>query len=294
MSLTRRLAAICSIMGLVAAAGCGNGGDDEDPAAAAKPASRVKIDGKFDVGGHSLYMKCRGSASPTVVYLHGSITEADVVPHTNATQFLASLGDEHRVCVYDRRNLGRSDKVDEPQLPKDALRDLHELLGAADVEPPYVLLGASFGGLLAYLYANTYPGEVAGMVLLDSMFPDELALDPLFDPADRFKAFSAEDQNESLERISHYKVLKAARRYIGEEPDIPVTYLSSIPEGYDVNDYGIPAYDKKILGLQKAYVDRFSPGRYVRVDSPHFMEVAIPERITKELRRVIEATDAQG
>ena len=110
-------------------------------------------------------------------------------------------------------------------------------------------------------------------------------------PSERFKAFSAEDENESLERISHYKVQKASQRYIGKEPAIPVTYLSSIPEGYDVNDYGVPAYNEKILGIQEAYVKRFSPGRYLRVDVPHFMEVEIPEKITSELRRVIAAAD---
>ena len=66
-----------------------------------------------------------------------------------------------------------------------------------------VKLGRPFGGLLSYLYANTHPDEVVGMVLLDSMFPDELSLDYLFKPADRYKAFDAEDENESLERISH-------------------------------------------------------------------------------------------
>ena len=54
-----------------------------------------------------------------------------------------------------------------------------------------------------------------------------------------------------------------------------------------MNDYGIPEYDSKILCLQEAYVERFAPGRYLRVDSPHFMEAAIPEKITQELRQVI-------
>lgn len=45
--------------------------------------------------------------------------------------------------------------------------------------------------------------------------------------------------------------LKASQAYIGKEPPIPVTYLSSIPEGYDVNNDNIPEYDKKILRLQK-------------------------------------------
>lgn len=86
---------------------------------------------------------------------------------------------------------------------------------------------------------------------------------------------------------SHYMVLKASQPYIGKEKAIPVTCLSSIPEGYDVNDYYIPEYDKNILRIQEAYVERFGPGRYLRVDAPHFMEVAIPQKISQELRRVI-------
>jgi pimeloyl-ACP methyl ester carboxylesterase len=276
---------------VLALAACG-GDDTSDKAGGSGPTGPAKVDGKFDVGGHSLYLKCRGAAPPTIIYMHGSITQANVVPHTNGTAFLSSLGDEHRVCVYDRRNLGRSDKVDAPQLPKDALSDMRRLLAAADVKPPYVLLGASFGGLPAYLYANTYPDEVVGMVLLDSMFPDALSLEHLVTPEDRYEASDAEDENESLERISHYKVLKASQPYIGKEPAIPVTYLSSIPESDAV--IGQPEYDKRILKLQEAYVKRFSPGRYLRVDAPHFMEAAIPEQITKELRRVIASADTRS
>jgi pimeloyl-ACP methyl ester carboxylesterase len=278
----------CALAGL--AIGCGDDADTTERAvtsAATAPRSPT-IDGTFDAGGHRLYLKCRGDAPPTIVYMHGSITEPNPGPHRAGEDYLDSLGDKHRVCVYDRRNLGRSDTVDAVQLPQDALNDMRRMLAAADVEPPYVLLGASFGGMLAYLYANAHPDEVVGMVLLDSMFPDELSLDGLFPPTQRFKAFDAEDE-ASLERISHFKVIRAGQRYIGKEPAIPVTYLSSIPEGYDVNDFGIPEYDRRILALQKAYVERFSPGRYLRVDAPHFMEVAIPERITAELRRVIAA-----
>lgn len=110
--------------------------------------------------------------------------------------------------MYDRRNVGLSETVDAPQSPEDMIADLHGLVGAAGVEPPYVLLGASFG----------------------------------------------------LERISHFKVIQAAQAYIGREPAIPVTYLSSIPEGFDVNEFGIPEYDEQILGLQEAYVERFALG----------------------------------
>ena len=83
---------------------------------------------------------------------------------------------------------------------------MHRLLAAANVQSPYVLLGASFGGLLANLYANTYPDEVVGMVLLDSPFPDALSLERLVKPEDRYEALNAEDENETLDRISHFKV----------------------------------------------------------------------------------------
>ncbi len=207
----------------------------------------------------------------------------------NGQFLLDSLGDDHRACVYDRRNLGRSDSVDAPQRPEDAIVEMHDLLAAADVAPPYVLVGASFGGNLAYLYANKYPDQVAGMVLLDSPFPDQLSLEHLVKSEDRYVAFDAADENESLERISHYKVFKAGQRYIGKEPAIPVTYLFSIPESDAV--IGVPEYDQKVLRLQEAYVERFSPGTYIRVDAPHFMEAAIPEKITGEVRKVIAATE---
>jgi pimeloyl-ACP methyl ester carboxylesterase len=284
----------CLVLALAVAAGCGGGDDEQEAAPAAKkePAKAEGIDGRFDVGGHKLYMRCRGEGSPTIVYMHGSITEGNVIPHENGAVFEESLGDDYRVCVYYRRNLADSDTVDAPQLPKDALDDMHNLLAAAEVEPPYVLLGASFGGLLSYLYANTYPDDVVGMVLLDSMYPDALSIEHLSPPEERYKAFDAEDEDASLERISHYKVLKAAQPYIGKEPAIPVTYLSSIPESDAV--IGKPAYDKKALALQRAYVERFSPGRYLRVDSPHFMEAAIPDKVVKELRRVIETAESDG
>jgi len=248
------------------------------------------IDGMFDVGGHSLYLHCEGTGSPAVVYLHGSIEDAAFPAHTSAAGFSKLLAPEQRVCTYDRRNVGSSDTVDAAQLPEDALSDMHTLLEVAEVAPPYVLVGASFGGMLAYLYANEHPDQVVGMVLLDAMFPDELSLEHLFAPEDTYEAFSEEDEATGLERISHFKVLTAGQGFIGREPRIPVTYLASDTEGYEDNDYGIPEYDRRILELQAAYVDRFAPGKLIRVDAPHFMEPAIPDQIAAEVEAVIELT----
>jgi pimeloyl-ACP methyl ester carboxylesterase len=244
------------------------------------------IEGLFDVGGHRLFLKCEGTGSPTVIYLHGSITEPSVTPHRNGLFAQRALADEYRVCVYDRRNLGLSDTVDAVQTPDDALNDLHRLLAAAEVEPPYVLLGASFGGLLSYLYANTYPDEVVAMVQLDSPFPDEMSLEHLWPPEDRYEAFHEEDE-ASLERISHFSAHEDAVPFIGHEPAIPMTYFASLQEPWNGSE--IPEYDAVILDVLAAYVDRFSPGTLISVDSPHFMEPEIPDQIVTALRDVIAA-----
>lgn len=274
----------------------GSGGDaaEKTPSPRSTPTANATvaaeggvIDGKFDVGGHELYVNCAGSGEPTIVYLHGAITESSVDPHSNATAIQNELSGEHRVCLYDRRNLGHSDTVDAPQRPADAISDLEMLLAAAEVKPPYVLLGASFGGLLSYLYMSEHPDDVVGMVLLDSPIPDELSLEHLVPAKDRYKALDEEDEKESLERISHYRVFKAAAKHIGKEPDIPVTFLASTQEPpSDVN----AEYDRKYLRLRAEYVDRFSPGKLVEVDAPHFMEPAIPKQIADALRAVIKAT----
>ncbi len=91
-------------------------------------------------------------------------------------------------------------------------------------------------------------------------------------PRTATRRYSEDDEQNGLERISHFKCITAGQAFIGKEPDIPVTYLASDTEGYEDNDYGIPAYDKRILQVQAAYVDRFSPGTLTRVDAPHFME----------------------
>jgi pimeloyl-ACP methyl ester carboxylesterase len=242
------------------------------------------IDGMFDVGGHSLYLSCSGTGSPTVVYLHGAVWETDYLPHANGLEIQDLLDEDLRVCVYDRRNVGYSDVVNHRQTSQDAVRDMRQLLAAAGVEPPYLLLGASFGGLLAYLYANHHPDEVAGMVLLDSMFPDELSLEQYLPEDMKYKTFHKEDQCCSPERISHWKFMKDAQHHVGREPALPVSYLASAREPW--NSLGVAEYDDQVIGLLESYVSRFSPGTLTWVEANHFMEPEIPDRIADTVRQV--------
>lgn len=145
----------------------------------AKAAEPVSTNGDFAGlikigGGRKLYLECSGAGVPIVILEAGLRNRGDiwsVKPDAGAAVF-PEVADFTRVCAYDRpgTTLGadqfsRSDSVPTPRTTADAVADLHALLGAAAIPPPYVLAGHSTGGLIARLYASTYPKEVAGLVL---------------------------------------------------------------------------------------------------------------------------------
>jgi pimeloyl-ACP methyl ester carboxylesterase len=122
----------------------------------------------YDVGGHRLHIDCAGTGSPTVV-LQSGLGGMSVLWSRIAEQ----AGRTTRVCAYDRAGQGWSDDVDAPQDGIAIAEDLHTLLERAGEDGPYVLVGHSAGGVYSMIYADRYPDQVAGMVLLDSMSPDE-------------------------------------------------------------------------------------------------------------------------
>jgi pimeloyl-ACP methyl ester carboxylesterase len=77
-----------------------------------------------------------------------------------------------RVCTYDRAGLGWSDPAPTARTSQQIVNELQALLAHAGIEPPYVVVGHSFGGLNVRLYASQFPAEVAGMVLVDSSHED--------------------------------------------------------------------------------------------------------------------------
>lgn len=127
----------------------------------------------IDVGGHRLHLSCSGTGSPTVVLEPGggamSSTMGWIVP---------TVARETRVCVYDRAGRGWSEPAEAPQDGVQIATDLHTLLQRGGVPGPYVLAGHSFGGLYVLTFADRYPDDVAGMVLVDSTAPASTAGQP--------------------------------------------------------------------------------------------------------------------
>ena len=157
-------ARVLVLLVVVLLVGCGDDATKDQ----AQPSPKVTLPGVgagdvVDVGGRGLYVECVGAGSPTV------LLEAGFGGTTNNwTGVLPELGRTTRTCAYDRAGLGASDAIPGVHDASDEIKDLERLVDRARIEPPYVLVGHSYGGLLVRLFARAHPDQTGGVVLVDA------------------------------------------------------------------------------------------------------------------------------
>jgi pimeloyl-ACP methyl ester carboxylesterase len=71
--------------------------------------------------------------------------------------------------------MGWSDAGPLPRTSRRLATELRDLLRAAEVPPPYILVGHSFGGLVVRYFAAQYAEDTAGLVLLEPAHPEHWA-----------------------------------------------------------------------------------------------------------------------
>jgi pimeloyl-ACP methyl ester carboxylesterase len=120
----------------------------------------------YDSGGRLLLHRS-GHGRPPVVFLPGGGTVG--LDYLNVQRRAAEVSTS---VVYDRAGTGWSDRADLPRSSAEVTDELRELLHAADVAAPFLLVGHSLGGLYARHYATRVPREVAGLVLLEPAHED--------------------------------------------------------------------------------------------------------------------------
>ena len=122
-----------------------------------------------DVGGRSLHLVCQGEGIPVVLLEAGAQDWS-----TGWQRPQTAIAEFTRVCAYDRAGVGWSDPSDDPKDGLHMVADLRRLLGAAEIERPVVIVGHSLGGMLARIYYDEHPGEVAGIVLAEPGDPPQI------------------------------------------------------------------------------------------------------------------------
>jgi pimeloyl-ACP methyl ester carboxylesterase len=219
----------------------------------------------------SMYLECRGSGLPTVVLVPGLVAAGDtwsvVTSKTGITRpsrraVYPQVGSFTRVCTYDRPGTARendtltpSTPVEQPTTLAGDVTDLHTLLSAAQATGPYVLVGWSFGGPIARLYASTYPDQAAGLVLVDGMSE---YLQNALSPAD-FATFLKLTQRDDAQRVAQWSDVErvdptttfAQLRAASPVPRVPVVVLSA-------DKFDAAAFRKRLPpGTPPSYANRF-------------------------------------
>lgn len=247
------------------------------PGQASKPATSSQQ--LWDIGSKSLFLSCTGTRhGPAVILESGrgrtssdwSKVEPDIATFT-------------QVCSYDRDGIGQS----RPQrtAPEDAAQfvdDLHRLLTVANVQPPYVLVGHSLGGLLVRLYQMKYPETVKGLILVDPVHGETwraLQVDP------------HELDGQTPEQIRRTGQLPPTER-LEWHTDIPLIVLG---HGKPI-DFPPPLAAKSaqieanFLAADKDLASRSSHGQFQLAErSGHFIQIDQPELVSKSIHEVWDA-----
>ena len=263
-------------------------------------------------GGRKLYLECRGTGSPTVVLEAGTGDLARIwrlAPLGPGQAVMPAVARFTRVCAYDRPGtyllpdeLSRSDAVAMPRSARDIVRDLHALMDAAHVPGPYVLAGHSFGGMIARLYATTYPRKVAGLVSIDAQNERFVAAYKKFLTPEQYAAAvlnppppSGLEWYSAIERLSLEVSAAQMRQAQADTPlhRMPLVVLShskTLP-----NPFGFPD-DWPIEALERAFqrsqdkLARLVPGarHVIAARSGHYIQLDQPRLVTREIHRVVQ------
>jgi pimeloyl-ACP methyl ester carboxylesterase len=285
---TVRVVARLVVFGLVVVlhAGCGAQQRDEPEPPRITNGDIVAGD-LIDIGGRSLYLECSGSGSPTLVLEAGFGGSTD-----NWRTVLPRLGEITRTCAYDRAGLGQSDPMPGVHDAGDEIKDLEALLKRARVEPPYVLVGHSYGGLLARLYARAHERETGGVVLIDAVgrddwrrgfaaWPKSLApklrrawAKPVVDGVDRRAAAALASSIRSMDDLP--LIVVSAARERENFTDLP-------PRLYRIATRLWTVMQTELAGLSSDAV------HVVALGSDHFVQDDQPDVVIRAVRTVVRS-----
>jgi pimeloyl-ACP methyl ester carboxylesterase len=252
-----------------------------------------------DVGGYHLDVVRAGAGAPPVILVAGLGNAVD-----SWAQIVPSTAELSTVVAYSRSGLGRSEPGPSKHTARDSVLELHALLAKLNLKPPYVLVGASYGGILVRLYTSLYPAEVAGLVLVDASHEQQVQrygkLDPKY-PAE-FRAFFEEklrtlkgaeaDETRDTVRIQAAGAVEGLKPL----PDIPIAVLTSMkanPAAQYVND--TPQGHDEWRAMHEEWFLRSRNGLHiVTTRSGHHIQDDEPQLVIEAIRFVLDHVRTSG
>lgn len=232
--------------------------------------------GSFEVGdGRSLYVKCQGEGSPTVIFEAGD--DSGIEQWSPVQHQISALT---RSCVYDRGGIGQSDSVSGCRQLPDLINDLERLLEAAQIPGPYVMVATSGGGYIAAGFAAAHRDDIAGLILIDTMRAFLSA--PSGVPPDVVEGTACNNPN-NRERRDYLQVEADAWNNREEIGDIPVTIITV--------QYGADAEPEEQINVesQQGWLILSPRATQVVVETGHNVVREDPALVIAEIRKVVES-----
>jgi pimeloyl-ACP methyl ester carboxylesterase len=230
------------------------------------------------VDGHRLFGLLSGEGETTVILDAGlgSTSEDWIKIQPEVSRF-------SKVISYDRAGLGRSEKAPIPRTCKDMICDLRNLLVAASLHPPYILVAHSWSGINARWYANQYPDELVGMVLIDAVHENKY---------ERFEKILSEEQanrmwvsikdpsknDENIDRIASMEQVHSKQAVF----DFPLIVLTRATDTDEMNiiETSLQAEFLKLSSKSKQYFSK---------SDDHFIQNSEPDLVVDSIRQVVES-----
>ena len=122
----------------------------------------------IDINNHKMHIYGKGIGTQTVVFTVGSGTPC---AYTDYYFIQQEISKSARTVTYDRPGYGWSEPTSIPRTIDEQVDDLHMLLNKSGEKPPYILVGHSLSSLEVIRYAQLFPEEVSGIVLIDGGNP---------------------------------------------------------------------------------------------------------------------------
>jgi pimeloyl-ACP methyl ester carboxylesterase len=278
------------LIAALALAGCGGDTRPKVGKARGLPGSVVMTDG------HRVYFDCEGKGSPTVVFLSGWGVES-----SGWAGVFDGASRVTRTCEYDRYGIGLTSAYGLlPRRARDArdqVRELEQLFRNADIAKPYVLVGHSWGGALARLYAGTH-GDVKAVVFVDASSPgQDAAIAAALPPKKPNEPPVLQELRQPVgvalanpEYLAWHKSLNEAGavKSLGDRPVIVVTAATTFA-GFE--DVMFPVW----LGLQKRLASLSSRSVHVlALRSGHFVQLEQPDLVLAAVRAAVDAVRNDG
>jgi pimeloyl-ACP methyl ester carboxylesterase len=279
----------------VALSGCRGSASADGSPSTAGPAAASDIDALVGIGGgRELRVVCRGSGSPTVLFISGTRGAADewstllpdAEPGTVST--FDAISRSTRACAYDRPGTTldsgaptTSTAVPQPTTAARSAGDLHALMAAAGQRGPYVVVGLSWGGMIAQQFARTYSDEVIGLVLLDSASE---YLQTTFSPEQwsAWMAVVANSIDAAGSEVPSYEPSIAELRATPALPAMPTVVISSdqpwdlqVTPGASTWPGWVAAQAELAQSLDATHITQTGSGHGIPIEQPALVTEAI-------------------